>query len=125
MSEKKSCSCGSAPKLIFACSGSSDVGEIADKAARKLMRDGAGKMSCLAGFGGRISGIIKSAESASKILVMDGCPMTCGRKSLELAGFADFEYLNLADIGMQKTKTEVNEENISIVAKKAAEKLSC
>jgi len=47
------------PKLIFSCSGCADVGELADQAARKLTRDGAGKMSCLAGIGGRISGIVK------------------------------------------------------------------
>jgi uncharacterized metal-binding protein len=89
------------------------------------MRDGAGKMFCLAGIGGRISGIMKSTESTSKILVMDGCPLSCAKNCLEQAGFTDFEHFNLADIGMQKTKTEVNDENISIVAKKASEKLSC
>jgi uncharacterized metal-binding protein len=125
MSEEKSCSCGSVPKLIFACSGSADVGEITDKTARKLMRDGAGRMFCLAGIGGRVSGIMKSTESASKALAIDGCPLSCAKNCLEQAGFSDFEYLNLADIGMQKTKTEVNDENISIVAQKAAEKLSC
>ena len=42
--------------MIFACSGSADVGKIADLAARKLMEDGVGKMSCLAGVGGRVKG---------------------------------------------------------------------
>ena len=51
MSEKNACACGSAPKLIFACSGAADVGAIADQAARKLTKDGAGKMYCLAGIG--------------------------------------------------------------------------
>jgi uncharacterized metal-binding protein len=125
MSEEKTCACGSAPKLIFACSGSADVGEITDKTARKLMRDGTGRMFCLAGIGGRVSGIMKSTESASKVLALDGCPLSCAKNCLEQAGFTEFEYLNLADIGMQKTKTEVTEDNISIVAKKATEKLSC
>ncbi len=44
--------CSSATKLIFACSGAADVGAIADQAARKLTRDGVGKMFCLAGIGG-------------------------------------------------------------------------
>lgn len=39
-----SCACGVGPKLIFACSGAADVGAIADQAARKLTKDGAGKM---------------------------------------------------------------------------------
>ena len=57
MSEKKSCACacGGAPKLIFACSGGADVGELADQAARTMTRNGQGKMFCLAGIGGRVS----------------------------------------------------------------------
>jgi uncharacterized metal-binding protein len=34
------------------------VGAIADQAGRKLTRVGAGKMFCLAGIGGRVSGIM-------------------------------------------------------------------
>ncbi|MHC4060784.1 MAG: putative zinc-binding protein, partial [Planctomycetota bacterium] len=57
--------CGPASKLIFACSGAADVGEISDKAARKLTEDGAGKMFCLAGIGGKVEPIISAAKSAS------------------------------------------------------------
>ena len=46
--------CSGGPKLIFACSGAADVGEISDRAARKLSKDGIGAMFCLAGVGGRI-----------------------------------------------------------------------
>ena len=52
--------CSGRPKLVFACSGAADVGEIADRAARKLNREGTGKMFCMAGLGGRISGILKT-----------------------------------------------------------------
>ncbi|MFH0879717.1 MAG: putative zinc-binding protein, partial [Lentisphaerota bacterium] len=41
---KAACACGAAPKLIFACSGGSDVGALADQAARKMANEGAGKM---------------------------------------------------------------------------------
>lgn len=54
MSANFNCACGAAPTLIFACSGSSDVGEIADRAARRFMHHGAGRMYCLAGAGGRM-----------------------------------------------------------------------
>jgi len=84
MSEKKSCACacGEAPKLIFACSGGADVGALADQAARKMTRDGAGRMFCLAGIGGRVSGIVKTTEAAGKILAIDGCPLNCAKKTL-------------------------------------------
>lgn len=125
MSEKKSCACGTAPKLIFSCSGSADVGEIADRAARRLMKDGAGKMFCLAGVGGRVSGIMKSTESASKILVIDGCPLNCAKNCMEKAEFNKFEYLNLSEIGMLKGSTEADEINIEKAVSAGKKKLFC
>jgi uncharacterized metal-binding protein len=115
MSLNKSCACCSSPKLIFACSGSADVGEIADQTARKLTREGAGKMFCLAGIGGRVSGIVKSTEAAQDILVIDGCPTNCASKCLEEAGFSRFKHLQVTDFDMIKGKTEVNDANITKV----------
>jgi uncharacterized metal-binding protein len=56
---------------VFSCSGSADVGEVADQAARELSRQGKIKMFCLAGIGGKVSGIVKSTEAASTIVVID------------------------------------------------------
>ena len=109
--------------MIFACSGAADVGAVADQAARKLTRDGEGKMFCLAGVGGRVSGIMKTTESAAKILVIDGCPLNCAAQCLQQAGFKDFEHLRLADLGMEKGKTPVTEANIAKVAAEGAAKL--
>ena len=125
MSEnQKSCACGEGPKLIFSCSGAADVGALADQAARKLNREGAGKMYCLAGIGGRVSGIMKTTESAARILAIDGCPLNCVKNCLEQAGFTRFERLQLADLGFDKGKSPVNDENIAKVADRAAELLA-
>jgi len=107
--------CGAGPTLIFACSGAADVGQIADQAARKMTKEGAGKMFCLAGVGGRISGIMKTTESASKILAIDGCELNCTKELLEQAGFTGFEHLRITDLGMQKGKTDVIDQNIAEV----------
>ena len=123
MSERKSCDCSVAPKLIFTCSGAADVGAIADQAARKLTRDGAGRMFCLAGIGGRVDGIMKSTEAASKILVLDGCQLDCAKQCLVQAGFDVFEHLRLTDLGMEKGKTPPTEENVALAVAKSAEKL--
>jgi len=125
MSEKATCACGSAPKLIFPCSGGSDVGELSDQAARKLTKDGAGKMYCLAGIGGRVSGIMVSTESAAKILAIDGCPLNCARKTLEQAGFLKFEHLSLEDIGLKKGISPVSPETLEIVVRAATPLLAC
>ncbi|MDD4870797.1 MAG: putative zinc-binding protein [Kiritimatiellae bacterium] len=125
MSENKACACGTAPKLIFACSGAADVGAIADQAARKLAKDGAGKMFCLAGIGGRVSGIMETTRSAAKILAIDGCPLNCVKKTLEEAGFKKFEHLQLADLGMEKGKTPPVPEAIVKVTAAGVPKLVC
>ncbi|HOX40447.1 MAG TPA: putative zinc-binding protein [Candidatus Brocadiia bacterium] len=109
--------CCGGTKLIFACSGAADVGAIADQAARKLTKEGAGKMFCLSGVGGRVSGIMKTTEAAEKILAIDGCPLNCAKNCLELAGFTTFAHLQLADLGLEKGNSPATEE---IVAKAAA-----
>jgi uncharacterized metal-binding protein len=81
------------------------VGAIADQAARKLTKDGAGKMYCLAGIGGRVSGIMATTEAAARILAIDGCAQACAKHSLEQAGFKNYEHLQLSDLGMEKGKT--------------------
>jgi uncharacterized metal-binding protein len=115
--------CSGGPTLIFACSGAADVGEIADRAARKLTKDGIGKMFCLAGVGGRINSIMKTTESAEKILAIDGCPLNCVKNCLEQAGFRKFMHLQLADLGFEKGKRRATEDNINKVSQKAVEML--
>lgn len=123
MESKSECACSQAPKLIFPCSGASDVGEIADRAGRKLTADGAGKMYCLAGIGGRVSGIMASTQAAGKILAIDGCPQDCARKTLEQAGFGAFQHMRVTDLGMAKGQSPATEENVRIAAMEGASAL--
>lgn len=123
MSEEKSEVCAGGPALIFSCSGAADVGEISDRAARKLSKDGLGAMFCLAGVGGRVEPIMKKTGAALKILAIDGCNLDCVKNCLEQAGFTEFEYLRVTDLGLEKGKSPASEENISRVTTKAAEKL--
>ena len=63
------------------------MGAIADQTARKLTEEGMGKMFCLAGIGGRVSGIMKSTEAASIILVIDGASSTVQNTALSTPDF--------------------------------------
>ena len=123
MSDKVKCACSTAPKSIFACSGAADVGAIADQAARRMNREGVGKMFYPAGIGGRISGIMKSTEASAAILAIDGCPINCAKHCLEQAQFNRFAHVQLADLGMEKGKTPVSDENIARVAAAGTEAL--
>ena len=99
--------------VVYACSGCSDAGEIADRIARQLTREGAAKMSCLAGIGGRVKSLVSTAENAERILVVDGCPLNCAAHTLKLAGFKNFAHLELHKIGMRKNYCSVTEERIA------------
>jgi uncharacterized metal-binding protein len=87
------------------------------------MDEGVGKMSCLAGVGGRVKGIMETTQAAQTILAIDGCPMHCARNTLEQAGFKKFEHLCLSDLGMVKAKTPVTEEAVAKVASQGKAKV--
>ncbi|MFW5489593.1 MAG: putative zinc-binding protein [Desulfovibrio sp.] len=116
-----SCSCGAAPKFVFSCSGAADVGEIADRSARALSAEGKIKMFCLAGIGGRVSGIVKSTEAASLVVAVDGCPLNCARKTLEEAGITDVVHVQLADLGFKKGESPATTDRIDAVVAKVHE----
>lgn len=102
-----------AKTVVYACSGCSDAGELADRIARKLTREGLAQMSCLAGIGGRVRSLVAKAEAAERILVIDGCPLVCAKKTLELAGFYDFDHVGLHEAGLRKGSCPVSEQNLS------------
>ena len=81
-------------------------------------------MFCLAGIGGRIAGIMKNTEAASKLLAIDGCPLNCVKACLEEAGFTNFKHLRLVDLGMTKGSTEITEENVGKAADAGAKLLT-
>ena len=119
------CSCSSAPKFVFPCSGASDVGGLSDQAARQMTLNGTGKMYCLAGIGGRVDGIMANTRGAARLLVIDGCPQECARKTMELAGFKGFQHLTLAGMGFKKGETPLTPGRIREVVAKGAKLLAC
>jgi len=125
MKTESQCSCTTAPKLVFPCSGASDVGGLSDRAARQMTVDQSGKMYCLAGIGGRVEGIMANTKAAARVLVIDGCPQECARKTMELAGFKGFQHLKLAKMGFKKRETPLTPAHIREVADKGAELLAC
>ena len=110
--------------IVYACSGCSDAGELADRIARQLAREGVGEMSCLAGVGGRVKHLVAVAEKAGRVLVIDGCPINCARKTLELAGVQRVEHLELHKLGLRKGSCPVTEENIARGVQAARQQLA-
>ena len=116
-SEKSSCLCGATEFMVLACSGACDLGQITDRVARKLRDNNVRKMNCLAVVG---AGIEKSIEDFKKknILMLDGCPIDCGKQILDKAGFTDYKYVRMTDLGYKKGQTPVTEEIINTVYEK-------
>lgn len=106
--------------LVYACSGAADAGAIADRASRLRDTENLASMSCLAGIGGRVSGLMASASAAPVLLAIDGCPQDCAKKTLELAGFTGVKHVRVTDLGFVKGKTPVVEDAIRKVAETAA-----
>lgn len=103
----KVCICKPSEIMLFACSGGgSNVGQIANSAALEATMEGKAKMYCLAGLGGHVPGIIEAAKQAKKVIVIDGCPILCAKKTVEHAGIAVDELIVVTDEDIEKTPGE-------------------
>ena len=103
MTTENSCGGGSASStLIFACSGSSNVGQVSHSMALKAMQDGIGKMSCLAGIGAHISSFLDSARQSKQLVVIDGCEQKCALNAFEHVGIQPHLYLDLTENDFEK-----------------------
>jgi len=122
--KQPSCACAGAPNLIFACSGAADAGHIADLTARQMTREGTGKMYCLAGIGGRVSGIMETTRAAAAILAIDGCPLDCVKHTLEQAEFNDFQHLRVTDLGLEKGNAPATDDNVAKVKQRGQQLLA-
>jgi uncharacterized metal-binding protein len=112
--------CGSeGVKFVYGCSGIADVGELADKVARKLMKDKFARGLCLAAIGGDISGFVQSAKGANENITIDGCPTACARKCLERIGVSPTSsYILTKDFGLTKGETGVDAALVSDICEK-------
>ena len=90
--------------MILACSGASNLGQISNRAAVELTQEGFGKMFCLSGIGGDLSGFVQSAKDTPRMVAIDGCDVGCAKATLERAGVPLKDYLVLTDLGIQKNK---------------------
>jgi uncharacterized metal-binding protein len=109
----KSCLCN-APSLcaVFACSGASDLGELTDQVARRLNQNEAFTMKCLAMIGAGNQKLIKSLDTVNSI-VIDGCPLDCGKQIIDKAGINGYCNIRLTDYGFKKGQTSVTPELVN------------
>jgi uncharacterized metal-binding protein len=111
MAEETKCACGSVNVAIFPCVGASNVGQLSNKIAIELENQNIGNLMCTVGIGARAPGLMKSAEASEKIIAIDGCPVNCAIKTLELAGFKVDRHIIISELGIKKNKDKDLKDN--------------
>jgi uncharacterized metal-binding protein len=88
--------------LVYACSGCSNVAQLANTLAVRLDRSGVAEMSCIAGLGGHVRSLVNKARSGRRIYALDGCPLQCVENCLKQHGLHADVHLILSHYGLRK-----------------------
>lgn len=92
--------------LIYSCSGCSSAAQMANYIAIKIDRIGIADMSCIAGVGGGVKKLVKTANSRREIIVIDGCPLACSKACLKNLGLNADLHIDLSALGVSKKEHE-------------------
>jgi len=96
----------SSKPLVYSCSGCSSAAQLANHVAVRLDRSGVAEMSCIAGVGGDVPSLLKTARSGRPIIALDGCPLVCVKSSLARHGITPDRHYQLHDYGVRKRQHE-------------------
>jgi uncharacterized metal-binding protein len=108
--------------LVYSCSGCSSAAQLANRLAIGLDRQGAAEMSCIAGVGGDVPSLVKTATSGRPVIALDGCVLGCVRSCLARHGVQPAAYFLLSDMGVRKKyHQEFDEEDASRIMPKLVE----
>ncbi|MBU6953252.1 putative zinc-binding protein [Hahella sp. HN01] len=88
--------------LIYACSGCSNVAQLANNAAVAMDRRGLAEMSCISGVGGGVKSLVKVACSGRPIIAVDGCLLGCVKQCLNNVNVTPKVYVRLDEQGYRK-----------------------
>lgn len=90
-------------RLIFCCSGASNVGVLSLQAAIRLAKGGFGAFSCIAGIGSTNAPMIRATKLAGERVLIDGCPIGCGKKIMDQNRVPVDRYVIVTELGIDKT----------------------
>ncbi len=114
--------CGKGDVLLFACSGGSNVGQIANDAAKALDQLGQGSFFCLIGVGAQLPNFVERIKKdGTTVVAIDGCGVACAKKALENVGATADAYVVVTELGIAKghhfnhTKEEVGQTAQAVV----------
>lgn len=125
MEQSMKCLCSSSDVKIVACSGASNVGQIANQAAIELAREKVAGFFCLAGVGAHIKGMVQAGKDADLMISIDGCPVQCAAKTLQNAEIEPAIQIIVTDLGIEKSHDIALDEKACLkVVEKVKEELA-
>jgi uncharacterized metal-binding protein len=115
------CGCGGGEgdgkkRIIFACAGASNVGQITNIAAIQLSVEGFGSPACTAQLATGAGPVKRKCAEADEVVVLDGCPVACASKIAEAQGIKPDQTIIATEQGIAKTHDlDISEEEIEKV----------
>jgi uncharacterized metal-binding protein len=88
--------------LVYSCSGCSSAAQMANYLAVRLDRSGLAEMSCIAGVGGNVKNLVRTAKSGRKLIAIDGCPLACAKACLSNHALQPDWHIELKGMGVSK-----------------------
>lgn len=116
------------PVAVFYCAGASNVGQSTMlgcvNAANELGYEKA-SLLCLASISAGLPNITNGAKNAKGILAVDGCPMSCAKKTLEKEGFNLDEHLIISkDLSISKNFDLNSSMDLDVIKDAVVEKIN-
>lgn len=109
---------------ILPCQGACNVGIMTNKVALKFVDNETINMVCPLGLPLGIKNIIDMAAVNDKHIALNGCPVKCASKALEVAGFKEYEEITITqEFDIQKNKNFKDETKMDQVESKVKEYL--
>lgn len=112
--------------LVYSCSGCSSAAQMANYLAIALDRRQLAEMSCIAGVGGDVPKLVRTARSGRRIIAIDGCALACVRQCLARQGVEPTDYHLLSDRGVRKRyQTDFDTDDAERVLIEITKTLTC
>lgn len=112
MAEKPTCSCGKSDcesgkkRIIFPCAGVANTGQITNLAAIELTKEGYGGAACIALLATGKDTIIKAANEADEVIILDGCPVRCASNITGKQNINPDQAIVVTELGIKKSESE-------------------
>lgn len=96
--------------------------ELSNEAAVRLTKEGYGKISCTTSLALSLPSIVKKAEAADEVIIIDGCKIGCARQIAERAGLTSDQEVVITELGIEKVGSlDLSEEDVETVVSAAWE----